>query len=88
MILLTACLMIGFLIGRRNLTNLLILASITVMCACIYAAIMRQTASATDILLLFSYLSALQGGFLIGAYMHIRRAGQKQSSTQQKLHSM
>jgi hypothetical protein len=41
---------------------------------------MRGTTSLVDILLLFSYLSALQGGFLIGAYIQTQRAEKKQSS--------
>jgi uncharacterized protein YneF (UPF0154 family) len=84
MIVLIACLIIGLLLGRRYLTNLLILASIVVPCACIYAELMRGTASVVDILLLFSYLSALQGGFLIGAYIQTNRTEKKQSSVKQE----
>jgi hypothetical protein len=64
---------IGFLIGKKYQAKLLVLASFLVLCAWTIAATTRQSFSVIDVLLLFSYLSSLQGGFLIGAYIQTSR---------------
>lgn len=74
MIVLAVSLAAGFLIGRKLLTNTLIFASIVVLVCWISASIMRGTFSFVDVLLLLSYLSALQGAFLIGAYLNTEHA--------------
>jgi len=62
----------GALIGRTYQTNTLILASIAIASIWITASIIRWSFSLADVLLFLSYLSALQGGFLIGAYLQTR----------------
>lgn len=73
MIILASSMIIGFLIGKRCQAKLLVLASFMVLCAWIIAATIRQTFSIIDVLLLFSYLTSLQGGFFVGAYNQINR---------------
>lgn len=74
MVILVASLTIGLLIGRMFRTNTLILASTVLLVSWIAAAFIRGSFSIIDVLLLFSYLSALQGGFLLGAYLQVKYA--------------
>jgi hypothetical protein len=74
MVFLVASLTIGLSIGRMLQTNTLILASTALWVIWIAAAFIRGSFSIVDVLLLFSYLSALQGGFLFGAYLQGRYA--------------
>jgi hypothetical protein len=84
MIILIASLSTGLLIGGRYRVNFLILASFLLVCVWISAAFMREEFSAIDVLLLFSYLSALQGGFLIGAYIQTEREEKRKPSIERE----
>lgn len=73
MIVLALFLIVGLLIGRKCQTKLLIVASFAVLCVSVSTAFSHGIFTIIDVLLMFSRLSALQGGFLIGAYFQTRR---------------
>lgn len=77
MVLLVAAMTIGLAIGRKYQTNSLILVSVVIAVLWAIAAIVRGSCSIVDVLLLFSHLSGLQGGFLIGAYLQNKYADRR-----------
>ncbi|MBD8907207.1 hypothetical protein [Methylorubrum zatmanii] len=73
---LTLCLLIlaGFGVGSYLRLGAVTAASLIVLIAWVSTRLYLRTVGAADILMLFAYLSALQGGFLLGAYAATRRA--------------
>ncbi len=73
---LTLCLLIliGFAIGSYLRLNVVAAASLIVLLVWVFTKIYVQAVTVIDVLMLFAYLSALQGGFLIGAYRATRHA--------------
>lgn len=73
----TLCLLIaaGFAVGSYLRLGAVTAVSLIVLLGWIVTKIYVQTITVADVLMLFAYLSALQGGFLIGAYAATRREG-------------
>ncbi|CAO4181827.1 hypothetical protein [Methylorubrum populi] len=73
---LTLCLLIlvGFAVGSYLRLGAVTAASLVVLLVWIAMRLYLQAIGVADILMLLAYLSALQGGFLIGAYLATRRA--------------
>lgn len=63
----------GFAVGSYLRLGAVTAASLVVLLVWIATKVYIQTVTVPDVLMLFAYLSALQGGFLIGAYTATRR---------------
>ena len=76
-IMLTLCVLIlaGFAVGCFLRLAAVTAARFLVSLIWLATKITHQEITAVDLLMLFAYLSALQGGFLIGAYAAARRSG-------------
>lgn len=73
---LTLCLLIlvGFAVGSYLRLGSVAAASMIVLLVWAGTKLYIQALTAVDVLMLFAYLSALQGGFFIGAYAATRRS--------------
>lgn len=65
----------GLVISLFFRTGLLVLACAAFLLVDILRVIAKAALALDDILILFAYLSALQGGFMLGAYLKHRRPG-------------
>ncbi|MEH3116468.1 MAG: hypothetical protein PGN25_02365 [Methylorubrum populi] len=72
MLTLSLLILTGFAVGSYLRLGAVTAASLTVMVVWILTKVYVQTLTVVDVLMLFAYLSALQGGFLIGAYSATR----------------
>lgn len=65
----------GLVISLFFRTGLLVLACAAFLLVDILRVIAKAALALDDVLILFAYLSALQGGFMLGAYLKHRRPG-------------
>lgn len=65
----------GFLISWFFRVSLLVAASVALFVLNGWYIVLKRDIVLEDILLLFAYLAALQGGFLLGAFAKRGRAG-------------
>ncbi|MEL6062433.1 MULTISPECIES: hypothetical protein [unclassified Methylobacterium] len=63
----------GVLMGCYFRVGFVILACLVFLIADILRILLKSEFQFADILILFAYMSALQGGFMLGAYLKHRR---------------
>ncbi|MBE7201254.1 MAG: hypothetical protein INR70_26115 [Parafilimonas terrae] len=69
----------GFLMSWFFRAGFVILACFVFLAAALLRILMKAEFEFADVLILFAYLAALQGGFMLGAYLKHRPPGGKRS---------